>query len=285
MTDFAVPQQLLHGHAGSNTGTRSAARQQPQGSKSVEYETHADCNLYLRDIVHIREEEQQDSRINNRVMLVLRKNDDSFTCLQFCRHPEPTFTGKHHSRVTTSQVQTGPPARSSSEALPAVQITLEWNDTVYEPQQNTFLNLRETWNVETAGLITFAKLGYVNVDYWEDVRIRAAQIFAKSLKIPWPSPTDDSHPSRQSVVTIVQDVGSTPASQHVRFPDQGPASTMQATVQPAEPHRSDQRTERRYIESRDFCDDCRSQYRQSGKRGSIPRDQLCETCQRRLRRA
>lgn len=280
LTDFAIPQQLLHGQTGNNTSTRSAARQQSQGSKSVEYETHADRNLYLRDIVHIREEEQQDSRINNRVMLVLRKTDDSFTCLQFCRHPEATFTGKYHSPVTTSQVQAGASARTSSEALPAVQITLlDWNDTAHEPQQHIFLDLRGTWNVETAGRITFAKLGYINVDCWEDVRIRAAQIFAKSLKVPWPPSTNDSQSSRQPVVTIVQDVGSAPAGQRVRFPDEGPASATQATVQPAEPNRGEQRTERRYIESRDFCRSCKSRYR---RRGSITKDQLCETCQGRL---
>ena len=136
------------------------------------YRSHREDPLQVGQIVHIRD--YAESRINNRLVYILRPNDGSFTCLSFCQHS--IIPVEHHVRVLTASIR---PERTS---VRVVRLNLSWNGTSHEPLATTFLNLREIWNVESADDIKFARLGSVTTHCRDNIAVWAADIFARSLR-------------------------------------------------------------------------------------------------------
>ena len=106
-------------------------------------------------VIYIKDISARDTRINDRVMLVLFHNQPfSFTCLSFCCHSD--FSGEtlcnSHAFVCTDQGQQTAPqpaqAQQSNTRLPHLKINLRHNTTPFSLQPNIYLNLREHWNIE-----------------------------------------------------------------------------------------------------------------------------------------
>ena len=91
----------------------------------------------------------QSSRLDRRVMLVLRKPKRSgITCLTFCHHHCDLAELEDHWGVCGSE-----PARGSEEfeSLTSLQVILKphyHNAKIYQPQRDITINIWDIWNVE-----------------------------------------------------------------------------------------------------------------------------------------
>jgi hypothetical protein len=138
-------------------------------------------------IVYIKDTSREDSRINDRVMLVLFHNRPfTYTCLSFCCHSD--FSGEtlhnSHALVFTDQDQQAAPQPSqtqqSNASLPCIEIKLHLNTTPFSLRPDIYLNLREHWNVEQE--VQLVVLGRVEQNsYYEKLVPEIKRLFCQSL--------------------------------------------------------------------------------------------------------
>jgi hypothetical protein len=133
-------------------------------------------------IIYINDLSGKDTRINDRVMLVLFDNYPfSFTCLSFCCHSdfgsqldlsgESLFNS--HALVCTDQGQ------QTNLSLPRLEINLRHDATPVSLQPHIYLNLREHWNIERE--VEVVILGRVVKDSYKRLVPEIERLFSQSL--------------------------------------------------------------------------------------------------------
>lgn len=153
-------------------------------------------------IIYIKDTSAKDTRINNRVVLVLYHNRPfSYTCLSFCRHSD--FSGEtlqnSHALVYMDQdqqtaLQPAQAQQANTTSLPRLGIHLRHNSTPFSIKPDIYLNLREPWNIEQE--VQFVILGRVEPSSYRELVPKIGQLFLQSL----------------TSTNIVQDSGNAPAS-------------------------------------------------------------------------
>jgi hypothetical protein len=137
-------------------------------------------------IIYIKDTSAKDTRINDRVVLVLFHNQPfSYTCLSFCRHPN--FSGEtlhnSHALVCTDQGQQTAPqpaqAQHPNTSLPLLEINLHHNTTPFSLQPDIYLNLREHWNIERE--VQLVILGRVERNSYRKLVPEIERLFCRSL--------------------------------------------------------------------------------------------------------
>jgi hypothetical protein len=137
-------------------------------------------------IIYIKDTSAKDTRINDRVVLVLFHNQPfSYTCLSFCRHSN--FSGEtlhnSHALVCTDQGQQTAPqpaqAQHPNTSLPLLEINLHHNTTPFSLQPDIYLNLREHWNIEQE--VRLVILGRVERNSYQRLVPEIQRIFCDSL--------------------------------------------------------------------------------------------------------
>ena len=137
-------------------------------------------------IIYIKDTSATDTRINDRVMLVLFHNQPfSYTCLSFCCHPD--FSGEtlhnSHALVCTDQGQQTAPqlaqAQDPNTSLPRLEINLRHNNTPFSLQPDIYLNLREHWNIERE--VQLVILGRVERNSYQRLVPEIERLFRRSL--------------------------------------------------------------------------------------------------------
>jgi hypothetical protein len=137
-------------------------------------------------IVYIKDTSAKDTRINDRVMLVLFHNQPfSYTCLSFCCHSD--FSGEtlhnSHALVFTDQGQQTAPQPAQAQQpnidLPRLEINLHHNNTPFSLQPDIYLNLREHWNIEQE--VRLVILGRVEGNSYKRLVPEIEGLFYRSL--------------------------------------------------------------------------------------------------------
>ncbi|ERF72330.1 hypothetical protein EPUS_06086 [Endocarpon pusillum Z07020] len=137
-------------------------------------------------VIYIKDTSAKDTRINDRVMLVLFHNQPfSHTCLSFCCHSD--FSGEtlnhSHALVYTDQGQQTAPQLSQAQqpniGLPRLEINLRHNNTPFSLQPDIYLNLREHWNVEQE--VRFVILGRVERSSYQRLVPEIERLFCQSI--------------------------------------------------------------------------------------------------------
>jgi hypothetical protein len=137
-------------------------------------------------IIYIKDTSGEDTRINDRVMLVLFHNQPfSYTCLSFCCHSD--FSGEtlhnSHALVCTDQGQQAAlqpaQAQQSNASLPCLEINLRHNTPPFSLQPDIYLNLREHWNVEQE--VQLVVLGRVERNSYKKLVPEIERLFCRSL--------------------------------------------------------------------------------------------------------
>ena len=103
------------------------------------------------DIIRIRDVDSN-SRLHNRVMLVIRANTSgssySLTCLTFCRHSvRRTIASEfadNHARVICARTGHVRP----DDVSPHLKVFVGRDDLGFIPEPEVWLNIREIWNVD-----------------------------------------------------------------------------------------------------------------------------------------
>ncbi|KIX00520.1 uncharacterized protein Z518_10660 [Rhinocladiella mackenziei CBS 650.93] len=169
-------------------------------SDSLNWQLGHEANLHPRAVIYIQDK-SVNTRINDRVMLVLRKNKGgpSFTCLSFCWHndldfDEPSQTMTHRQAVSGgSRSRQLPPPQSQGRSphshaldsdasieprLPSVEVELRVHG-VSGLQPHIYLNCEALWNVERE--VNVAVLGKVSVSSFKAVVEHVKRLFCESL--------------------------------------------------------------------------------------------------------
>lgn len=176
-----------------------------------------------RTIIYIKDD-PPDTRISDRVMLVLCKNKDtesSVTCLPFCRHfdVKPETLHKTHRIVkeadpqsmgeATSPTSRGPVVtntRPSASKSRFVEVDLSNCHVGSGPQPGLTLNCEEIWNVELN--VNVAILGEVPASSFKEVVEDAKALFCTSLDQAAKDDEDPSaayhSPTRTSTTPIIE---------------------------------------------------------------------------------
>ncbi|KAH0836107.1 hypothetical protein FOPE_04438 [Fonsecaea pedrosoi] len=142
-------------------------------------------------IIHIKDK-LANSRINDTVMLVLRRSTDtqsSLTCLSFCAHHGRKLSTLYNTHrlvlpkvldTTPSQQET--PARTNSTdggpTLRGAEVELYING--FRLKQGLTLNCEELWHVERE--VDVAVLGEVTASSFKEVVAHVKQLFCDSLE-------------------------------------------------------------------------------------------------------
>ncbi|ETN45054.1 uncharacterized protein HMPREF1541_09930 [Cyphellophora europaea CBS 101466] len=148
-----------------------------------EYKATNAQRLFVRQIIHIRDV-NVNSRIHDRIMLIIRLDGNSFTCLTFCRHDAEavvdTYLCVDHAALTANENE----IISSSSNGPwfNICVQLSWGGRQAKPRASSLINLRELWHIESSEGITFGILGKVHKKSWNSATDRMIEIFSKSLK-------------------------------------------------------------------------------------------------------
>lgn len=133
-------------------------------------------------IIYVSDDPTSDvqSRLDRRVMLILRNRPTSVTCLSFCQHfPEPADPTDHW-RVCTRGI-----TEESSEngSMTSLEVVLRpygpTNTPVFSPLPNTTINVQDTWNVETG--VRVVMLGYVEPASMRALVKEVKKLFSQSL--------------------------------------------------------------------------------------------------------
>ena len=134
------------------------------------------------DIIRIRDMDEN-SRLHNRVMLVIRTNKSgssySVTCLSFCRHSmrrtvATDFTDEHARVVCAHSVQIGP-----DDNFPHLKIYIGTDDSGFKPQPEVWLNIREIWNVDLE--LAVAVLGEAEPQSFAALLEKVKEIFCNTI--------------------------------------------------------------------------------------------------------
>jgi hypothetical protein len=137
-------------------------------------------------IIYIRDTSAKDTRINNRVMLILFHNRPfSYTCLSFCCDPD--FSGEtlhnSHALVYTDQGQQTAlqpaQAQQPNTRLPRLEIHLRHNNTPFSLKPDIYLNLREHWNIEQE--VRLVILGRVERNSYKELVSEIKHLFHESI--------------------------------------------------------------------------------------------------------
>lgn len=125
-------------------------------------------------IIYIRDPQ---SRLDERVMLVLRKSSASFTCLTFCLHWPPA-SHLDHWQVYASSV-TEPRTENQRWARMRVVLQPYGPEPQLAPQENITINISDLWNVESE--VNVAVLGFVKRRSLLEIIEAVKRHFCKSL--------------------------------------------------------------------------------------------------------
>ncbi|EXJ75675.1 uncharacterized protein A1O5_00182 [Cladophialophora psammophila CBS 110553] len=145
-------------------------------------------------IVYIRDN-LANSRINDTVMLVLRRSTDtqsSLTCLSFCAHRGRKLSSLYKTHrlvvppaqpartVTTSPRQPGPViANTRDGGLNLRRVEVELYTNGFRPKPELTLNCEELWNVERE--VDVAVIGEVTAPSFREVIAHVKKLFCDSL--------------------------------------------------------------------------------------------------------
>jgi len=192
---------VRHGSSSSRPGkfTKLSEFARPENQEPSNLNTNQSVNhnpitldrISVSHIIHI-EDRDPNSRIHDRIMLVIRTNPpSSVTCLSFCRH-ERVIDDEHcldHAKLTTETDSQSKIAStsSSSTTLDAESdyfklcVSLEYGGCKRRPMENAYINLKELWNIEYAEDVKFAILGKAVPSHWPDAREKIIQIFSSTV--------------------------------------------------------------------------------------------------------
>ncbi len=150
-----------------------------------------------RTIIYVRDMSTS-TRLNDRVMLVLRKTIDTgftLTCLSFCKHTDLRIQrlSKTHrqvksstqaTRISTAPARTQVPivnnGQETGTKLQSVEVDLfHGRNIALSPQDDITLNCEELWNVELN--VAIAVLGEVTPSSFKDVVGHVKQLFWDAL--------------------------------------------------------------------------------------------------------
>lgn len=121
-------------------------------------------------IIHIHDQNPE-SRIHDRVLLVKSTNSYCMICFSFCRH-RPCIM-ESDAPIHWRAVAKGKPYQKDHPlGLGALEMYLPYG---LSPHEEVTINLRDPWNVEWD--VSVAKLGEVTGDAWAEVRKEMIKIF------------------------------------------------------------------------------------------------------------
>lgn len=138
------------------------------------YAPATQAELAPGSIIHIKDNKAGvESRIHNRVMLVVRTNAPvSMTCYSFCKH-DPPLSSPNDSRSHWLVYQTGTPPQAENPAgLQPLEAYLHYG---LSPKSDITINLRDPWNVEYE--VEIAKLGNLTSSAYKAVRCCINELF------------------------------------------------------------------------------------------------------------
>lgn len=173
LSEFAIPEN--QGPLGSTP------------NQSVHHDPIILNRIYVPHIIHI-EDSDKNSRIHDRIMLVIRTNSpsSSMTCLSFCKH-ENVIDEEHcldHAQVTTQterQISTELASSYTTIEYFKLCISLEFDGYIQKPAKGVYINLKELWNIESTEAVKFAILGKVDPDHWPDACQKIIDVFSSSV--------------------------------------------------------------------------------------------------------
>ena len=113
---------------------------------SLEYTNIMNVTPGPGSVVHVRDE---GSRLDQRVMLVLRRTEMGFVCLTFCLHPHSPSTEQHWRVCEEGKAKMPMPGVDLN--MKALEVILQPYGELrprVSPQHGVFINIEEIWNVE-----------------------------------------------------------------------------------------------------------------------------------------
>ena len=133
-------------------------------------------------IIYVSDDPTSDvqSRLDRRIMVVLRNRPTSVTCLSFCQHhPEPADPADHWHVCAKSSS----PEADENNGMTTLQVVLRPYGPIatseFSPQPNTTINVQDMWNVETG--VRVAMLGYVKPASMRELVKVVKELFLQSL--------------------------------------------------------------------------------------------------------
>jgi hypothetical protein len=135
-------------------------------------------------IIYIRD---QQSRLDERVMLVLCPSTAGFTCLSFCLHWPPASYRDHWQVVASSAAED----RNDTSRMGRMKVVLQpyGPEPQLSPQENITINIGDLWNVENE--VNVAVLGFVKrrsmLEVVEAVKWRFCHSLDMAVRGPEPS--------------------------------------------------------------------------------------------------
>lgn len=200
LDNFAVPSTLTNG---SST------------CKLPDYKDISALSIFKRgQIIHIKDRQLEgdtcvhESRIHDRIVLILSYDLQAARCLPFCYHEDESHVNGYHANVVASTLPllepqatnlsvepASPPepgrgcrpsisesATQADDSLFQASVNLKWAREHYRPKPTTYLNMSEIWRIEFTG-VEFAILGAIDDSCWRELRLRVAKDFIKSLEL------------------------------------------------------------------------------------------------------
>lgn len=190
--------------------------------------------LSVGDIIYIKDD---DSRLDNRVMLVLRDRDHTgcFGCLAMCRHYKPFEQLRHHWRVMPLERSNSTAEQDEADVREAETIEVrlhlqcpgtEQLELSLEPK--TTINLWSLWNVEDNVNVTV--LGSLTAGSRDAIGLKVAELVWSSLPGSKERPFPEDKTTSTATATVAKTDGETlesgtvviePASPQQRRRDSG----------------------------------------------------------------
>jgi hypothetical protein len=171
----------------------------PFGNEEAKSPQSADIEpgdiIRVRDLHDLGNNLSFESRLHNRIFLVIRTNYDSgipsLTCLGFCQHDakvnltvSPQFAASH---VRVKCAHTGEGTKTTTEGLSHLKVTLGRPNltrssnpsTHVTPQPDVWLNIREHWNLDAQlGVIV---LGQADDESFQEIAEQVVDLFGKTV--------------------------------------------------------------------------------------------------------
>ena len=150
--------------------------------------------IHIRDVHDIDDRLRSESRLHNRVMLVIRTNYSSgapsLTCLTFCQHEKKTFISPHfvarHACVKCAH--TGHGTEAANNDISQLRVVVERKDWMsapppvvwtFTPEPDVWLNIREIWNVDVE--LAVAVLGEAEPDSFRTILEQVVDVFSSTV--------------------------------------------------------------------------------------------------------
>ena len=155
--------------------------------QTIETEEAMGAGLKPGHIIRVQDWSEE-SRLHNRVMLVIRTNRSdvsmSMTCLSFCRHGPRQRSldfAREHAPVVDGGSGAPPQAAQQNNMVPLrIVVGAEQSPAaIFQLQPNIWINVREIWNVDYG--LRVAVLGDAEERSFEVLLTRVQQIFCSTL--------------------------------------------------------------------------------------------------------